>query len=59
VTHYVPLHSSIAGLKYGKSASALPLTTDLSGRLVRLPLWLGIEKHQEEIIEVVKNFFKH
>ena len=59
VTHYVPLHSSIAGLKYGKSPSALPLTTDLSGRLVRLPLWLGIEKHQEEIIKVVKNFFKH
>ena len=38
VFHYVPLHSSPAGLRYGRVAGELPVTDDLSARLIRLPL---------------------
>jgi dTDP-4-amino-4,6-dideoxygalactose transaminase len=46
VFHYQPLHSSPAGLKYGKSPSALPVTEDISERLIRLPLWNGFNEHE-------------
>jgi dTDP-4-amino-4,6-dideoxygalactose transaminase len=37
--HYVPLHSSPAGRRLGRAAGGLPVTEDLSARLVRLPLY--------------------
>jgi dTDP-4-amino-4,6-dideoxygalactose transaminase len=43
VFHYVPLHSSPAGRKYGRSFKTLPHTDDLAQRLVRLPLWIGVD----------------
>jgi dTDP-4-amino-4,6-dideoxygalactose transaminase len=42
VFHYVPLHSSPAGLRLGRAAGELPVTTDIAERLVRLPLWIGM-----------------
>jgi dTDP-4-amino-4,6-dideoxygalactose transaminase len=42
VFHYVPLHSSPAGRRYGRVASTMAVTDDRSARLVRLPLWTGI-----------------
>jgi dTDP-4-amino-4,6-dideoxygalactose transaminase len=39
VFHYVPLHSSPAGLRYGRTAGSLAVTDDISDRLLRLPLW--------------------
>jgi dTDP-4-amino-4,6-dideoxygalactose transaminase len=42
VFHYVPLHSSPAGRKLGRAAGELPVTNDIAGRLVRLPLWIGM-----------------
>jgi dTDP-4-amino-4,6-dideoxygalactose transaminase len=42
VFHYVPLHSSPAGIKYARSSGSLKVTEDLASRLVRLPLWLGL-----------------
>ena len=37
--HYVPLHSAPAGLRYGRThRGALPVTDDLSARLIRLPM---------------------
>lgn len=50
VFHYVPLHSSPAGKKYGRTVGALPHTEDLSQRLIRLPLWIGLEARQGEVI---------
>ncbi|MFZ5632086.1 MAG: dTDP-4-amino-4,6-dideoxygalactose transaminase [Bacillota bacterium] len=44
VFHYVPLHSSPAGKRYGRTRGELTLTEELSSRLVRLPLWVGMEK---------------
>jgi dTDP-4-amino-4,6-dideoxygalactose transaminase len=52
--HYVPLHSSPAGRKFGRCATSMAVTEDLSGRLIRLPLWLGVEPFQDEVIEQVR-----
>ncbi|MCF8185858.1 MAG: dTDP-4-amino-4,6-dideoxygalactose transaminase [Sulfuritalea sp.] len=41
VFHYVPLHSSSFGSLNGRSLSDLPVTLEMSSRLVRLPLWLA------------------
>lgn len=55
VFHYVPLHSSPAGQRYGKTHGSLEITSNLSERLVRLPLWFGIsESDQIRIVEVLK-----
>ena len=52
--HYVPLHSSPAGRKLSRCATSMAVTDDLSGRLVRLPLWLGLEAFQQTVIEQVE-----
>lgn len=52
VFHYIPLHSSPAGLQYARSAAkTLPVTDDLSARLVRMPLWLGLEDHLDHVLD--------
>ena len=43
VFHYVPLHSSPAGRRYARTAGSMAHTDDLSARLLRLPLWLGMD----------------
>lgn len=53
VFHYAPLHDSLMGRKHGRSSGGLEHTKNLSGRLLRLPLWLGMEVHQEEIIQEI------
>jgi len=52
--HYVPLHASPMGRRVGRAHGDLPITTDLADRLVRLPLWLGLEPHQERVIRAVR-----
>ena len=44
VFHYVPLHLSPAGRRYGRADGGLPLTCDMADRIVRLPLWLGLSE---------------
>ena len=51
VFHYVPLHSSPAGRRFGRASGDLPVTDDVSARLIRLPLWLGMTP--EDIAMVV------
>ncbi len=53
VFHYVPLHSAPAGRRYSRTCGDLPVTTSVSERLVRLPLWIGVEEYQEQIIDAV------
>jgi dTDP-4-amino-4,6-dideoxygalactose transaminase len=54
VFHYVPLHSSPAGIRFGRAHGNLPLTTSLSQRLVRLPMWLGLsEAHQQRVADIL------
>jgi dTDP-4-amino-4,6-dideoxygalactose transaminase len=43
VFHYVPLHSSPAGRRYGRTASAMTNTDRAGECLLRLPLWLGMD----------------
>jgi dTDP-4-amino-4,6-dideoxygalactose transaminase len=54
VFHYVPLHSAPNGLACGRASGDLHVTTDLSERLVRLPLWIGLEEHQDRVIDAVR-----
>jgi len=51
VFHYVPLHVSPAGQRFGRAAGDLTLTCDFSERLVRLPLWAGLEDEQAKVIK--------
>jgi dTDP-4-amino-4,6-dideoxygalactose transaminase len=44
VFHYVPLHSSPAGRKYGRAAGGMPITDSTAGRLLRLPIWAGMSE---------------
>jgi dTDP-4-amino-4,6-dideoxygalactose transaminase len=46
VFHYVPLHLSPAGRKYGRSHGSLQHTEALSDRLVRLPMWADLIRGQ-------------
>ena len=53
VFHYIPLHSAPAGQSLGRSHGELNVTTEMSERLVRLPLWVGLEEQQAEVIQHV------
>lgn len=58
VFHYVPLHSAPAGLKFGRTHGSLELTTSLSDRLFRLPLWSGLDVAQvDTVIAAVNEFY--
>ena len=56
VFHYVPLHSSAMGMKFG--ARECPVTEDLSSRLLRLPFYNDLtEDNQAQIVSLIKDFF--
>lgn len=46
VFHYVPLHSSPAGRKFGRAAGAMTVTDSVADRLLRLPLYHGLTVKQ-------------
>lgn len=54
MSHYVPLHSAPAGLKYGRvgqGSDLMPVTNTVFEGLLRLPVWVGIQP--EEIQSIV------
>lgn len=53
VFHYIPLHSSPRGQSIGRATGSMAHTDAAGERLVRLPLWLGLETLQTEVIEKV------
>ncbi|MFL6247397.1 MAG: dTDP-4-amino-4,6-dideoxygalactose transaminase [Thermoanaerobaculia bacterium] len=53
VFHYVPLHSSPAGMRYGRTAGQLPVTDRVSERLLRLPVWPGLSKDDIAVVAEV------
>jgi dTDP-4-amino-4,6-dideoxygalactose transaminase len=56
VFHYVPLHTSPAGLRYGRTHGSLEVTNRQSEQLIRLPLWVGLSPgQQDEVIQVLRN----
>ena len=59
-SHYVPLHNSPYGKKIINKDINLKVTSSVSNRIVRLPLWIGLDKYQDYIIhkskEIIRNF---
>jgi dTDP-4-amino-4,6-dideoxygalactose transaminase len=59
VQHFVPLHSSPAGRRYGDVSGSLPITEDLSTRLLRLPFYFELtEAEQDEVAEHITHFLE-
>jgi len=57
VFHYLPLHLSRMGLKFGGREGACPVTESVSGRLLRLPLYYSLgEADQRLIMDVIRRF---
>jgi dTDP-4-amino-4,6-dideoxygalactose transaminase len=58
VFHYIPLHSSVAGLKYGIFNGVDNYTTKESERILRLPLYYNLEKSNVDyIVDKINNFY--
>lgn len=55
--HYVPLHSSPAGKKFGRTHGNLNITDSISERILRLPLWPDMP-NENMIIDLVTNILK-
>jgi dTDP-4-amino-4,6-dideoxygalactose transaminase len=53
VFHYVPLHSSPAGQRYGRRHGTMEVTDRQAQRLIRLPLWVGLAEQQQERVASV------
>lgn len=59
VFHYVPLHSSPAGLKYGRVSQSMNVTNDISSRLLRLPLYYQMTNTDvDTVIECIYDYFR-
>jgi dTDP-4-amino-4,6-dideoxygalactose transaminase len=59
VFHYVPLHSSPMGVKLGCNDRRLPVTDDVSGRLLRLPFYHEITpEEQGRVVDHVTGFLR-
>lgn len=59
IFHYIPLHGSIAGRKYCRVHGDLTVTEDVSRRLARLPLWVGLENRINDIIHEIFRHFRN
>jgi dTDP-4-amino-4,6-dideoxygalactose transaminase len=60
VFHYIPLHSSEAGVRYGRFHGEDRYTTNESERLLRLPMYYGLEESKTEYIigKIIKFYMK-
>tara|TARA_R110000868_G_scaffold102678_1_gene282835 strand:+ start:12815 stop:13981 length:1167 start_codon:yes stop_codon:yes gene_type:complete len=55
VSHYVPLHSAPAGVRFGRAAGNLSVTDDVASRLIRLPLHLRLTlKDLKRVVDSVE-----
>lgn len=60
VFHYIPLHISKAGRKYGRFCGEDIYTTKESERLIRLPLYYGISKQEiDYIVGYIKKYYNN
>jgi dTDP-4-amino-4,6-dideoxygalactose transaminase len=55
--HYVPLHDSPAGRRYGRTCGPLTVTRSVSERLVRLPLFIEMMQGTKVVINEILAFF--
>ncbi|MDD2701959.1 MAG: dTDP-4-amino-4,6-dideoxygalactose transaminase [Sideroxydans sp.] len=59
VFHYVPLHTSPAGLRLGRAHGLMTTTDSMSDRLIRLPLWVGLTAEQQFMIVNAVSAYSH
>ena len=60
IFHYIPLHTSPAGMRFGRFFGEDKYTTSESEKLVRLPMYYGLtRKEQDEVINAIKEFYKN
>ena len=58
VFHYVPLHSSPAGRRFGRAEGHLSVTDDIAARLVRLPLYYELSADDvDHVVAAVRSFY--
>jgi dTDP-4-amino-4,6-dideoxygalactose transaminase len=57
VFHYVPLHDSPAGSRFGRTSGSVDVAVSASSRLLRLPLWSGME--EEAVGRVIDSTVAH
>ena len=57
--HYISLHSTSAGMKYGEFVGEDRYTTRESERLLRLPMYYGLKKEEIELITTLISSFYH
>lgn len=53
VFHYVPLHSAPAAVQFSRTHGSMRITDEFSDRLVRLPLWVGLDAEIDAVIAKV------
>lgn len=59
IFHYVPLHSSPAGLRFGRTSGDLSITNDLSERILRLPMYYEMKNEEvERVVEGIEKFYR-
>ena len=59
IRHYVPLHSSDAGQRFGRFHGEDRYTSSLSERLLRLPLWYALSREQQNTVcTLIEDFFQ-
>jgi len=59
IFHYIPLHSSLAGKKYGRVSSDMSVTNDLSERILRLPMYYAMSNEDvDRVVEELLNFYR-
>jgi len=57
VFHYLPLHLSQMGLRFGRKPARCPVTESVSERIVRLPFFTDMsEAEVDAVIAAVKSF---
>jgi len=60
VFHYIPLHSSCAGMKFGTFYGEDKFTTSESERIIRLPLYYGLLPVEiDQVVDGIVSFFEH
>jgi len=59
VFHYIPLHSSPAGMTYGRSCGGMRVTNDISDRILRLPLYYEMtDAEVKSVITALYGFYR-
>ncbi|MDZ7761295.1 MAG: dTDP-4-amino-4,6-dideoxygalactose transaminase [Desulfovermiculus sp.] len=59
VFHYLPLHSSPAGQKYGRVCGQMTNTDEVTSRILRLPMFYEISDHEvSRVVQAVYRFFR-